>query len=103
MYPFYVTAYAAGEYGSPSNTITVTLPSEHPPKKVTVNLQPQVPVAGFIPYFGFYPPFGVVSPGYLVQIAVPQSSVIQGLSFVKYGHSSNEVGDPSAVVFVSAG
>jgi hypothetical protein len=101
-YTISVVAFnAAGESAS-SNVVTATTPII--PETVRVNLQRVQITEGPIPYQGKYPPFGSVQPGHLLQITLPpQGSVVAGLEFVKSGHSSQECGNPNAVVVLSAG
>jgi Fibronectin type III domain len=102
-YTISVVAFnAAGESPSPEQ-VRATTPNV--PQTITVNLQRQEVIQGFVPYLGKYPPFGNVPPGRLLQIRVPESGLQDtAISFVKQlGHSTTECGNPNAVVVVIEG
>ncbi len=74
------------------------------PAQVTLTLNRQPTVGGFIPFRGAYPPFGVTRPGTASSITFPASGFRDTtLLFVKLHHSTSECGDPNAVVALPEG
>jgi Fibronectin type III domain len=101
-YTIRVVAFNDGGESQSSNAVLATTPNT--PQTITVFLQRDEVVEGFIPYKGQYPAFGSVPPGRLLQIRVPLSGFVDtALAFIKHGHSTAEAGDPNAVVIVREG
>ncbi|GAB3870160.1 hypothetical protein GCM10029964_004110 [Kibdelosporangium lantanae] len=74
------------------------------PKQVTLTLERNTTVAGFIPFAGSYPLPGVNPSGKVTSITYPASGFLDTtLLFVKHNHSTSECGDPNAVVAVGEG
>lgn len=102
-YTIRVVAFnAAGTSGS-SNAISVTTPNAQQTVPIYL-LRQQVVSDGPIPipYLGQYPPaIGTVPAGRLLQIALPHNLQVLGVNFVRPGHSTEECGNPDAVVTVT--
>jgi hypothetical protein len=63
-----------------------------------------VGVGTFVPYVGEFPSFGSVPPFRLISITYPLSGFVDdAMFFVKPGHSTNECGNPAAVVQLTEG
>jgi hypothetical protein len=70
---------------------------------VPVNLVPGQG-ATYIPYSAQYPPPGVNPSGHVTQITLPSGADVQGgVGFVKTGHTTEQCGDPNAVVIINKG
>jgi len=102
-YLYTITATASNAAGrSPkSNPVTATTPVQS--QVVSTDLFRVIVDQGFVPYSGQYPAFGVALAGHVISITVPPSFGTAGLSFVKIGHSTEECGDPNAVVSIPVG
>jgi hypothetical protein len=70
------------------------------PETVTISLKRETVISGFVPYDGI---FRTRQGGHLLEIAVPLSSEVLVIHFVKVGHSTEECGDPNAVVSIAEG
>lgn len=102
-YNYTVSIVAFNEVGdSPrSNTIQVTIPVVAETTVVDVDLVRQVVFEGNIPYLGQYPEFGTVQTGRLLKISVPSIGSDVVVAFVRSGHTTDECGDPTAVVVLA--
>jgi hypothetical protein len=80
-------------------------PPEPPGEQTrTVTLQRQDIVEGNIPYVGRFPPFGVVPRARLLRIRLPHVGLPDlALAFVKRSRSTEDCGDPNAVVLLAEG
>jgi Fibronectin type III domain len=99
-YDYSIWLVAFDDVGQSADSNHVLATTRIVPETVTVNLERQEIIEGNIPYLGKY---SSTQPGHLLQIALPQSTEVLALSFVKVGHSTEECGDPTAVVSVNQG
>jgi hypothetical protein len=92
---------SAGE--TASNTIPVTIPPSPTTETVMVPLYRGQAGPMYFPYGGQYPPPGVNPPGYVTQITVPSPGLVPRVGFVKLGGTTEQCGDPNAVVVIDEG
>jgi hypothetical protein len=100
-YKFKILAYNANGYSPISAPVVVTTPIAT--GTVIVNLDRQQAGPTYAPYAGQYPPFGSVPAGHVNQIRVPSPGLVPRVGFVKKSHTTEECGDPNAVVIIDAG
>jgi len=70
------------------------------PFTASLSLQKQpIGLGHFFPYVGTYPPLGTVPPFHLIQVRFPSNGFVdQAMLLVKPGHSTEECGNPNAVI-----
>jgi hypothetical protein len=96
-----IAAFNASGESARSNSVKATVPLV--PETVTISLARQV-TDGPVSYVGQYPPaLGLSPPGHLRQIALPQSTSVLGLAFLKPNHTNLQCDDPTASVLVFQG
>jgi Fibronectin type III domain len=100
-YKFQIEAFNANGYSAKSTPVVATTPIAT--ETVIVSLLQQQGGPTYVPYAAKYPPFGAVPAGHVTQITLPNPGVVPRVGFVKTGHSTEQCGDPNAVVIINAG